>query len=167
VAAIPEDTVTGFQLNDILIENYSEEQLLSAIQDRVKQTRERIKRAQDPRVIADAADEDDLKDETEEEKSKRYGHPDYDLEKLFKEVGAEDSLEKLKEHKIVSVLFWTLEEKELREKLEVKVFGAEKKLFMRREQIKKNHRKAMEKADEDKDKLNEEDKRSIQQLLQC
>ena len=50
VAAIPEDTVTGFQLNNILIEKYSEEQLLTAISNMVKETHDRIKRTQDPRV---------------------------------------------------------------------------------------------------------------------
>lgn len=89
------------------------------------------------------------------------------MEQLFKEVGAEDSLEKLKEHKIVPKLFWTLEDGELEEKLEIKVFGAKKKLFLRKAQIKKEHRKAKEKIDEEKDKLLDEDKRNIQQLLQC
>lgn len=166
VAAIPEDTMSGFQLNDILIENYSEDQLLAAIKARIAQTHERIKRAQDPRVVADAAEEEE-QEETEAQKVKRYGQPDYDVEKLFKEVGAEEAIAKLKEHKITPRLFWTLEEKDLQEKLEVKVFGAGKKLFMRRGQITKAHRKAMEKADEDKDKLRDDDKRGIQSLLQC
>ena len=166
VAAIPEDTVSGFQLNDILIENYSEEQLLAAIRARVDRTHLRIKKQEDPRIIADDEDEDALKEETDEEKTKRYGDPDYDVEALFKEVGAEDDLEKLKEHNIKPKLFWTLEDNELEEKLEVKVFGAKKKLFLRKAQIKKEHRKAMEKLDEEKDKLGEEDKKSIQQLLQ-
>lgn len=131
VAAIPDDTMTGFQLTDILIENYSEQQLLAAIEDRVNRTRERIRRAQDPRVVADA-EEDDLKEETAAEKTKRHGHPDYDVEQLFKEVGAEAALEKLNELKIVPKLFWTLDAGELEEKLEVKVFGAGKKLFLKR-----------------------------------
>lgn len=38
VDAIPENTMTGFQLQDILIENYSEESLLKAIEDRVTAT---------------------------------------------------------------------------------------------------------------------------------
>lgn len=148
-----------------MVENYSEEQLLAAIKARVEQSHERIRRAQDPRVIADADEEE--QDETEAEKEKRYGQPDYDVEALFKEVGAEDAIEKLKEHKITPLLFWTLDEGELQEKLEVKVFGAGRKLFKRRAQITKSHRKAMEKADEDKDKLREEDKAGIQKLLQC
>ena len=38
VAAIPENSLTGFQLNDLLIDNYSEEQLLDAIKNRIKKT---------------------------------------------------------------------------------------------------------------------------------
>ena len=51
IKAIPENSVTGFQLNDILIDNYSEQQLLDAIKARIKKTQDRIKRAQDPRLV--------------------------------------------------------------------------------------------------------------------
>lgn len=59
-----------------------------------------------------------------------------------------------------------MEEQELAEKLEVKVFGAGKKLWARRTKLLEEHRKAKEKIDEDKDKLTEEDKSNIQKLLQ-
>ena len=133
IAAIPENSLTGFQLNDILIENYSEQQLIDAIKNRLKKTQDRIKKSLDPRLASNSDDEAELKkEETEEEKEKRYGQPKQDVEALFKEVGAEKSLEKLKEHKINDYLFWTVEEKELDEKLEIEVFGIKKKLFKKR-----------------------------------
>lgn len=161
VAAIPENSLTGFQLNDLLIDHYSEEQLLDAIKNRIKKTSDRIRKAQDPR-IATADDEDCVKeDETEEQKKKRYGQPKYELETLCKEVGAEKTIEKLKELKINDYVFWTADAGELEEKLEIEVFGVKKKFFKRRQKILDEHRKSMEKLDEEKDQLTAKDKQNI------
>ena len=110
IKAIPENSLTGFQLNDILIDCYSEQQLLDAIKNRIKKTQDRIKKAQDPRLAIDEDEDDKIKEEeTEEQKLKRYGYPKYDVEALFKEVGGEKVLEKMKEHKINDYLFWTVD----------------------------------------------------------
>lgn len=39
----------------------------------------------DARVIAAGIDQDQFKDETEEEKKVRWGHPKYDIKKLLEE----------------------------------------------------------------------------------
>jgi hypothetical protein len=154
IKAIPENSLTGFQLNDILIDHYSEQQLLDAITNRIKKTKDRIKKAQDPRLATDEDDDDKIKEEeTEEQKKKRYGQPKQDVEALFKEVGAEKVLEKMKEHKINDYVFWTVDAGELEEKLEIEVFGVRKKLFQKRQKVLDDHKKACEKADEEKDKL--------------
>lgn len=148
IKAIPENSLTGFQLNDILIDNYSEKQLLDAIKNRIQKTKGRIRKAQDPRLATKDDDEKIKEDETDEQKTKRFGQPKDDVEALFKEVGAEKSLEKLKEHKINDYVFWTVDAGELEEKLEIEVFGVRKKLFKKRQKILDDHKKTCEKADE-------------------
>ena len=101
----------------------------------------------DARVIAAGIDQDQFKDETEEEKKARWGHPKYDIKKLLEEQDLKDSIPKLDENKIDDELFWQLEEKEFSEKLEVKVFGQLKMLMARIKEIKDDHTKSMEEKD--------------------
>ena len=82
-------------------------------------------------------------------------------------MGASDSLKKLEEHKINDYLFWTVEQDELMEKLEIESFGIRKKLFRRRKEILEDHKKTMEEQDEKRKDLSEEDKKNIQFLLEC
>ena len=68
---------------------------------------------EDARVIAANIDQDQFKEETEEEKKVRWGHPKYDIKKLLEEQDLKDSIPKLEEHKIDDDIFWQLEEKEI------------------------------------------------------
>lgn len=96
-----------------MIANYSYESLRDAIGKRVRLTKDKKKQTDDPRLAADSADLDEFKEETEEEKTKRHGFPNYDVEKLFEEVGAKKYIEELNKLKIAPRVFWTLEEKQL------------------------------------------------------
>jgi len=115
----------------------------------------------DARVIAAGIDQDQFKDETEEEKKVRWGHPKYDIKKLLEEQDLKDMIPKLDENKIDDELFWQLEEKEFSEKLEVKVFGQLKMLMAKIKEIKDDHAKSMEEKDKLKDELTEDDKKKI------
>lgn len=116
---------------------------------------------EDARVIAANIDQDQFKEETEEEKKARWGHPDYDIKKLLEEQDLKESIPKLEEHKIDSEIFWQLGEKEFTEKLDVKVFGQVKLLMLKIEEIKESHKKKNEEKDKLKDKLTEEDKKKL------
>ena len=54
-------------------------------------------------------------------------------------LGCEKSIEKLKEHKIKDYQFWELTEDELKDLLDVTIFGTRKKLLKKIETIKKEH----------------------------
>lgn len=126
---------------------------------------ERKKKMEDARVIAANTDASLLKEETEEEKQERWGHPEYDPKKLLEEFDCKDSIPKLEEHKIDNALFWQLDEGEIADKLEVKVFGTLKLLMNRIAEIQEEHKKAMEQKDKDKEKLSEEDKKKLAVLV--
>jgi len=116
---------------------------------------------EDARVIAANTDPNILKEETEEEKLARWGHPDYDPKKLLEELGCEASIPKLEEHKIDDALFWQLGEGEVGAQLDVSVFGTLKLLMMRIEEIKEEHKKKMEQLDKEKDQLSAADKEKL------
>ena len=122
---------------------------------------------EDARVIAADADASALKEETEEEKKERWGHPTYDPKKLLEEFDCKDSIPKLEEHKIDDALFWQLEEGEVGDKLEVKVFGTLKMLMRRIAEIWEEHEKTMAQQDKDKKKLSQEDKAKLAVLADC
>jgi len=125
---------------------------------------------EDPRLAAENLDEQMLKDETEEQKKKRHGYPSYDVEKLFEEVNAGKFIKKLREHKISNKIFWTLEEEELQKNFEIDVWGASKRIYIRRSEILADHKKAMERFDKLKDsnrmkKMTNKDKENVKLLL--
>ena len=122
---------------------------------------------EDARVIAADADASALKEETEEEKKERWGHPAYDPKKLLEEFDCKDSIPKLEEHQIDSALFWQLGEGEIADKLAVTVFGTLKLLMNRIAEIKEEHKKAMAQKDKEKQKLSEEDKKKLAVLASC
>lgn len=122
---------------------------------------------EDARVIAADEAMNAQKEETEEEKTKRWGHPTYDVKKLLEEFECKDSIPKLEEHKIDDALFWELDEGEVGDKLEVKVFGTLKALMMRIGELWEEHKKAMEQKDKEKKKLSQEDKRKLAVLADC
>lgn len=128
-------SITGFQLKDIMVNNYSEESIRDAIRARVQQTKDKKRKQEDPRLAADDLDEEMLKDETEEEKVKRHGYPSYDVEKLFEDCNATKFIEKLKELKITNRLFWTLDEEELQKNLPIDVWGANKRIYNKRREV--------------------------------
>lgn len=62
----------------------------------------------------------------------------------MKECGCEEQIEKLKENQIDDFTFWTLEENDFKEIIEIKSFGKRKTLMKRIGEIKKAHEKEME-----------------------
>lgn len=164
VESVKEDAITGFQLKDILRDNFTFETIRDAIIARQDRNEQKKLKMEDARVIAANIDMSQFKDETEEEKLARWGHPSYDIKKLLEEQDLKDSIPKLEEHKIDSELFWQLAEGEFTEKLDVKVYGQVKMLMHKIEEIKADHKKQNEEKDKLKDKLTEEDKKKIEVL---
>lgn len=80
----------------------------------------------------------------------------------MKECGLEELLEKLKENQIDPETFWTLEDGDFKEMLEVKSWGKRKRLLQRIEEIKKEHEKIMEEKHKESKKVNKKD---VQDLL--
>lgn len=121
VELIEEEGITGFQLKDILRDNYSFESLRDAILSRQELNKQRQVRTEDPRIIADEADENELREETEEEKLERWGYPEYDVRKLLEEqmeeAEAKATIAKLEELKIDEESFWQLSEEEFKDQL--------------------------------------------------
>lgn len=98
-------------------------------------------------MIAANIDTSQFREETEEEKKERWGHPTYDIKQLLTEQGLKDKIEKLEEKKIDAQIFWELNEKDLENELGVSVFGQRKLLMERMQDLKEEHTKAMEKKD--------------------
>lgn len=61
-------------------------------------------------------------------------------------------------------MFWELAEGDFEAKLEVSLYGQRKQLMAKIEEIKEEHKKAMEEKDKLKDKLSDEDKKNIEVL---
>lgn len=146
------DSITGFQLKDIILKNYSPEDIGDAIKERVELTKQRAIASEDPRVVLDEADDSIFKEETDKEKEKRHGLPKVSLEKLFEECNCKDAYKKMVEElDINDKLFWTMDKEELMDKkLEIKPWGANQRLKMRRELMLKEHKAVCEKADKQK-----------------
>lgn len=106
-----------------------------------------------------------LKEETEEEKTERWGLPEYDINQLLKEAEAEDAIKKIEEHKIDAEAFWELAEDEFKDKLGIETFGTLKLLMLRIEEIKEEHKKLMEKRDKDKKKMSDEERKNMKKLM--
>ena len=73
ISYIEPDSITGFQLKDIIIKNYSPDDLTDAIKERVELTKQRAIASEDPRVVLDETGYQEFKEETDKEKAKRYG----------------------------------------------------------------------------------------------
>ena len=79
------------------------------------------------------------KPETDEEKKKRIGFPDTDVEQLLKDLDHEKSIEHLKEHEIDAELFWGLDEGQMNDMLKVtEVYGDRKRFHEKIAKIKKD-----------------------------
>ena len=79
--------------------------------------------------------------------------PSYDIEKLLTETNAKDAIEKLKEHKISKETFWELKDGDLKEILEINVFGTRKNLLQRMIEITKAHEEELKQKEKEKKKL--------------
>jgi len=100
VNLVEEETVTAFQLKDLMRVNHSYDSIKAAI---IEQVNKKKLLNVDPRVLANEMGSDDETEEEqkkrkEDEKKKKYGMPTYNIEQLFKETGCivEKSAEELK-----------------------------------------------------------------------
>ena len=80
----------------------------------------------------------------------------------MKEVGCEEAFPKLAEHKISPETFWTLGDGDLKDVLEVKLWGKRKKLLLKMQDVVKEHEKEMDKRYEAEQKI---DKNAVRLLL--
>ena len=139
---IEDKCITGFQLRDIVSECATIEEIKAAIEKQIERTKNPHK---DLRL-----GEDLKKEETEEEKKKRMGHPDVSAEMVLKQTGLEKIIPNLEENKITDKIFWTLDEGQLESTLKVEVFGARKLLMKKMKEIKDKHEKEFKKSEEQK-----------------
>ena len=151
VECIENDTISAFELKDVLNKVFTAEGIKEKVKEMVKATHDMKDNAYDLRLVPDFKDEEE---ETEDQKKKRIGTPTESVHDLLNELGCEKSIEKLKEHMIKDEQFWELTEDELKELLDIQTFGTRKKLFKKIEAIKKEHAENMEILHKEGKKLN-------------
>jgi len=160
VDCIENDTISAFELKDVLNQVFTADGIKEKITEKVKATQEMKDIGYDLRLMPEYKDEEE---ETEDQKKKRIGTPTNNIKDLLREFACDGSIEKLKEHKIKDEQFWDLTEDELKDLLEVSVFGTRKKLMKKIETIKKEHAENMETLHKEGKKLNTD---GIKLLLQ-
>jgi hypothetical protein len=136
---IREESITGYQLNDILTDNLVYDKIRDKIIRRMLVNKEREKKFKDPRVIAAETDTKFMKEETKEEKEERYGLPNYDIKKLLEEFKVEEPEKKLEEHKIDKEVFWKMELGDFEKPFELKKWGTRRQLRDRMDEIMEEH----------------------------
>jgi hypothetical protein len=151
VDCIESDTISAFELKDVLNQVFNAEGIKESMREKVKATQEMKDIAYDLRLMPEFKNEEE---ETEDEKKKRIGTPIDDVQSILKELGCEKSIEKLKEHMIKDEQFWELTEDEFKDMLEVTVFGTRKKLMKKIEILKKEHAEQMDILYKEGKKLN-------------
>jgi hypothetical protein len=95
VETVKPDTISGFELKDILNEVFDAEGIKKAIIEKVNATQEMKDIGYDIRLLPEFKEEEK---ETEDQKKKRIGFPNNDIEALLKEMESEATIEKIKEH---------------------------------------------------------------------
>ena len=141
VECVESDTISAFELKDVLNQVFTAEGIKEAVREKVKATQEMKDLAYDLRLMPEFKDKEE---ETDDEKKKRIGVPSYNIHDLLKELDCEKSIEKLKEHMIKDEQFWELTEDELKDLLDVSTFGTRKKLMKKIETVKKDHAEEMD-----------------------
>jgi len=141
IECVEPDTISSFELKDVLNEIFDIEGIKKAITEKVNATQEMKDIGYDMRLMPEFKEKEE---ETEDQKKKRIGVPTDNTEALLKEFGCEESIAKIKEHMITDYQFWQLTEDEIKDMLEVKTFGTRKKLIKKMNQIKKDHEEYME-----------------------
>jgi len=141
IECVEPDTISSFELKDVLNEIFDIEGIKKAITEKVNATQEMKDIGYDMRLMPEFKEKEE---ETEDQKKKRIGVPSDNTEALLKEFGCEESIAKIKEHMITDYQFWQLTEDEIKDMLEVKTFGTRKKLIKKMNQIKKDHEEYME-----------------------
>ena len=160
VECVESDTISAFELKDVLNQVFTAEGIKEAVREKVKATQEMKDMAYDLRLMPEFKDKEE---ETEDEKKKRIGVPSCNIHDLLKELDCEKSIEKLKEHMIKDEQFWELTEDELKDLLDVSTFGTRKKLMKKIETVKKDHAEEMDRLHKEGKKLNTD---GIKLLLQ-
>lgn len=123
------NSITGFQLRDIMQDSFSLNDLMEGIKARIKENNDKDVFKKDPRIIADKAleNKDELEEETEQEKLKRWGNPKVTLDEILKEFDlVEAAKEKLKEIDYSDDILWFVDANELVGLLELKDFKKSK-----------------------------------------
>jgi len=93
------DTISSFELKDILNEVFDVEAIKKAVTKKVNATQEMKDIGYDMRLMPEFKAKEE---ETEEQKKKRIGVPANDIEALLKEFKCDEAIAKLKEHFITS-----------------------------------------------------------------
>lgn len=142
VKFIPEDSITGFQLKDIVRENLTFDDIKKALTEKIEDKSYLV----DPRISGDMPSDEDEKQEQydarkEAEKEAKMGFPTISPTEILKQANVEDryewkwkgpkkcgAYEQIKELKIDNETFWTLDEGQLESLLHIKDFGTKKTL---------------------------------------
>lgn len=144
VECFDEEIITGHILKDILCTNFSYDKIKTALEKRVSELK-----SKDATTAKSIQVQPEMKkDETEKEKKRRIGIPSNSIEELLKEFNSEEAIEKMKEHDIDPQQFWELSKDDLKNLLDIKIYGRLEKLIKRVNKIKKEHTKKKEKEHE-------------------
>ena len=161
VKLIPEDSITGFQLKDLVRKCYSFDELKEALIAKMADKSYMI----DPRLAGDEPSEENEKQDKynarkEAEKEAKMGFPTNDPIEILEQAGCKEFYEwkwkgpkkcgpfaKMKELKIDNETFWGLEEGQYKDILEIKDFGTRKTLIKTVSDIKLAHKRAFEKQE--------------------
>lgn len=168
---VNEESLTGYQIQDILRDNLTYEAIRDQLIVRQMQNRSRLSNLKDPRVIAAnlkaRGSYTFKKDETEEEKKKRHGCPEDDIEALLSSFGVEDIQKKMQDKHIDKEIFWEMGEEDLGAQFDIKKFGTKRRLHMKMQELIEAHSKKMTQKDKDAKKLSEVEKQHLKALASC
>ena len=82
---------------------------------------------------------------TDKQRKNLIGTPDDDISKLLKEFNSEEAIKKMKENDIDDRQFWDLTQDDIKDLLDIQIYGRLQKLMKKVNNIKKQHQKNMEK----------------------
>ena len=121
VECIPDDTISGHVLKDIMATNFIFDQIKCKLDQKIKELTGQDTSVAINILIQPGHDLINDKDEEQEKKDKKkfIGHPTNDIESLLKEFQCEDAIEKIKEHDMDDEQFWNLKKDELKSMLDI------------------------------------------------
>lgn len=155
VDCVVEDKLTGLILKDIMCTNFNFESIKKALDEKL----EEMEKLDDSNAMSIflVPEEEEKKDETEEEKKIRIGYPkDTDIWMLMASENCEEQIPNLKDNDIDAEQFWNFEDGDLKDLLQIEIYGRRQKLLRRMKDVKEEHAKKMEEIHKLSKKINKD-----------